>query len=247
MSTKREPVFVTTSKTTWDLLRFVQLPVTLTSLTPSSGHNHSGNKRLTVRYRILFKSYINHCAAHQKSTAPLWVRKQLTKHNPHHTLLWIAWTFSLTNPFINNNYDGPLLLHWLPETHSRLHCLPTCLWASAQDCFFWMKFVIGWNSFICLFSLVTSVRSCWDLRFILLSSEKAEKTHVCKGRHVFYIMRTYCICDLWPLNWLLLVINTHQFVPSTTSTHINPSRQISLSVPSAYLDSLRHLWTASTK
>lgn len=38
----------------------------------------------------------------------------------------------------------PLLLHLLLETHSNLHCLPTCLWAFAQDCFFWIKFVVCW-------------------------------------------------------------------------------------------------------
>lgn len=136
MSRRREPVFVPTSKTTWDFLRVVQLPGTFTALTPSSGHNHSGNKCLMQFYTGFFFRYINHCAAHQKSTASLWVRKQLNKHSPNHIFLLTLWTFFLTNLFINNNYDGPLLLHSLPETHSRLHCLPTCLWAFTLDCFF---------------------------------------------------------------------------------------------------------------
>lgn len=88
-----------------------------------------------------------------------------------------------------------------------------------------MKFVVCWirqQLYLPFQSANTSVRSRWDLRFILLSSKKAEKTRVCKRGHGFYIMRTYCICDLWPLNWLLMVINTHQVVPTYANTHINP-------------------------
>lgn len=165
-------------------------------------------------------------AAQQKSTATLWVRKQLNKHNPHHIFLLTAWAFSLTNLFINNNYDGPLLLHSIPKTHSRLHCLPTCINFCTRLFFsaWHLPSVVFANSFICLYSQPTSVGSCWDPRFILLSSEKAEKTCVCKHGHVFYIMRTYYICDLWPLNWLLLAINTHQVIYTTyTNTH-KPSR-----------------------
>lgn len=134
MSTRRELVFVPTSRTTWDLPRFVHLLRTFIALTPSRGHNHTGNKSLMqVNRAFFFTWYITHCTPHQKSTAALWMRKQLNKQIPQHIFLLTAWAFFLTSLFLNNKYNGPLLLHSLLETHSRLHCLPACLWAFAQD------------------------------------------------------------------------------------------------------------------
>lgn len=245
MSKRSELVFVPTSRTTWDLPRFVHLLGTFTALTPSRGHNHTGNKGLMqVDTDFFFWWYIIISTAHQKSTAALWMRKQLNKQNPQHIFLLTAWAFILTSQLI---YNRCCFIYFQKHTVTCTVCPLVCELLRKTVFSGYNLSSIGFvSSFICLFSWLTSVRSRWDPRFILLCSEKAMRTHVCRRGHVFYIKPTYCTCDLWPLNCLLLVINTHQVVPTYANTHINPPRQIGPSVPSACLDSIRHLWMAST-
>lgn len=188
-------------------------------------------------------------AAQQKSTASLWVRKQLNKHNPHHIFLLTAWAFSLTNLFINNNYNGPLLLHSIPKTHSRLHCLPTCINFCTRLFFFCMTF-----AFCCIHQqLYLPFQSANQCRILLrptvhLAEFRKSWENLCPQAWTRLLHNAH-ILYLWFVAFELATFGNKDpsnYIYHIRKPHINPIGQISLSVPYAYLDSMRHLWTAST-
>lgn len=120
-------------------MRFTQVcpPAgTFTAFMPSRGHNHTLCRSIQIFFLMTYNH--QHCPSEINSRSE---NEKTTKQTESSTHIFIDCVSLHSDKPV---HIQPVLLHLLLATQSNLHCRPTCLWAFAQDCFLWIKFVVCW-------------------------------------------------------------------------------------------------------